>query len=177
MKEDIHRCHRGSVMTSEKKGVYDMEYICLPLSFATLHNAFERMSIKYEPPHDKTKEMAWSESSLSAWRKLRSLATHWAHSKDWSDWVDAQANLSLRWAHSHFVGFVIWFCTVHSNCSLGVQPIRAQISCKFWVFFHDIFTNRSVNGQNDLFIWASSPENLSFDQVRLKLACAATEAS
>ena len=24
----------------------------------------------------------WSESSLSAWRKLGSLATHWAHSKD-----------------------------------------------------------------------------------------------
>ena len=25
----------------------------------------------------------------------------------WSDWADAQADLSLRWAHSHFVGFVI----------------------------------------------------------------------
>ena len=24
-----------------------------------------------------------------------------------SDWVDAQADLSLRWAHSHFVGFVM----------------------------------------------------------------------
>ena len=50
-----------------------------------------------EPPHDKTNK--WhvhpaktqislgirrvrSESSLSAWRKLRSLATQWAHSKD-----------------------------------------------------------------------------------------------
>ena len=49
-----------------------------------------------EPPHDKTNKMTcaqrrqislgirpvWSESSLSAWRKLRSLATNWAHSKD-----------------------------------------------------------------------------------------------
>ena len=25
----------------------------------------------------------------------------------WSDWVDAQADLSLRWAHSHFVAFVV----------------------------------------------------------------------
>ena len=25
----------------------------------------------------------------------------------WSDWEDAQADLSLRWAHSHFVGFVM----------------------------------------------------------------------
>ena len=41
----------------------------------------------------------WSESSLSAWRKLGSLATHWAHS--------AHADLSLRWAYSHFVGFVM----------------------------------------------------------------------
>ena len=33
----------------------------------------------------------WSESSLSAWRKL----------------ADAQADLNLRWAHSYFVGFVM----------------------------------------------------------------------
>ena len=28
-----------------------------------------------------------------------------ADSEDCSDWLDAQADLSLRWAHSHFVGF------------------------------------------------------------------------
>ena len=28
-------------------------------------------------------------------------------SEDWSDWADAQADLSLRWAHSHIVGFVM----------------------------------------------------------------------
>ena len=51
----------------------------------------------YEPRHDKTNKVSvhtvktqislgirpvWSESSLSAWRKLGSLATHWAHSED-----------------------------------------------------------------------------------------------
>ena len=25
----------------------------------------------------------------------------------WSDWADAQADLSLRWAHNHFVGFAM----------------------------------------------------------------------
>ena len=25
----------------------------------------------------------------------------------WSNWADAQADLSLRWAHTHFVGFVM----------------------------------------------------------------------
>ena len=88
-----------------------------------------------------------NQSSLSAWRKLGSLATYWAHSEDsdqtgrlprlaqmpslirvfavrmkkawvlsyqlsaqrrlWSDLADAQADLSLRWTHSHFVGFVM----------------------------------------------------------------------
>ena len=53
--------------------------------------------ITFEPRHDKTNNVAvrpaktqislgicpvWSESSLSAWRKLGSLATHWVHSED-----------------------------------------------------------------------------------------------
>ena len=52
---------------------------------------------KYEPPHDKANNVAvrpsktqislgirpvWSEYSLSAWRKIGSLDTHWAHSED-----------------------------------------------------------------------------------------------
>ena len=42
---------------------------------------------------------AWAsaQSSLSAWRNLGPLTTYWAHSEDfWSDWADAQADLSLR---------------------------------------------------------------------------------
>ena len=49
----------------------------------------------------------WSEASLSAWRKLGSLATYWAHYEDWSDWADVQADPSLCWVHNHFVGFVM----------------------------------------------------------------------
>ena len=30
-----------------------------------------------------------------------------SYSEDWSDWADAQADQSRRWAHSHFVGFVM----------------------------------------------------------------------
>ena len=54
-------------------------------------------NINLKPPHEKTNKMTvrpaksqislgirpvWSESSLSAWRKLGSLATHWVHSED-----------------------------------------------------------------------------------------------
>ena len=62
----------------------------------------------YEPRHEKTHppslirvfavrmKKAWVLSyPLSAQRRLR------------SDWADAQADLSLRWAHSHFVGFLM----------------------------------------------------------------------
>ena len=55
------------------------------------------ISSRNEPPHAKTNKMTvrpakthislgirpvWSESSLSAWRKFGSLATHWTHTED-----------------------------------------------------------------------------------------------
>ena len=48
----------------------------------------------------------WSEASLSAEWVAKDPSYLHADSEDWSDWAD----LSLRWAHSHFVGFVmLWF--------------------------------------------------------------------
>ena len=41
----------------------------------------------------------------------------------WSDWADAQADLSLRWAHTHFVGFVM------SRLKSKKSP-----HCLFWKF-------------------------------------------
>ena len=46
----------------------------------------------------------WSESSLCAQWVAKDPKFLNADSEDWSDWVDAQADLSLRWAHTHFVG-------------------------------------------------------------------------
>ena len=55
------------------------------------------VALRGEPPHDKTNKMTvhpaktqislgilpvWSESSLSVWRKLGSLATDWVYSED-----------------------------------------------------------------------------------------------
>ena len=88
----------------------------------TMIDVFIRMV--FELRQDKTNKMTvrpaktqislgirsvWPESSLSVWRKLVSLATHWAHSED-SDQPghpDAQADQSLRWAHTHLIGFVM----------------------------------------------------------------------
>ena len=46
---------------------------------------------------------------LSAQRRLR------------SDWADAQADLSLRWVHSHFVGFVMSWLTYTMNCEMDTH--------------------------------------------------------
>ena len=49
----------------------------------------------------------WSESSLCPHWVAKDPSFLHADSEDWWDWADAQANLSLRWTHSHLVGFVL----------------------------------------------------------------------
>ena len=85
------------------------------------HIPHDKMS-KYEPRHDKTNKVSvrpaktqislgihpvWSESSLCAQWVGKDPSFLRADSEVWSDWADAQADLNLRWAHSHFVGFVM----------------------------------------------------------------------
>ena len=76
-----------------------------------------------EPQHNKTNKQACvpSEDSDQPGHPpslIRVFAVHmkkpWVLSypfntqrRLWSDWVDAQADLSLRWTHTHFVGFVM----------------------------------------------------------------------
>ena len=73
---------------------------------------------EYEPPHDKTNKMTvcpaktqirpgWSKSSLCAHWVAKDPSFLHVDSEDWSDWADAQADLSLHWVHSHFVSFVM----------------------------------------------------------------------
>ena len=74
---------------------------------------------EYEPRHDKTKKVTAScEDSDQPWHQpnlIRVFAVRmkkaWvlsyplsAQQRLWSDWAGAQADLSLRWAHSHFFG-------------------------------------------------------------------------
>ena len=70
-----------------------------------------------------------SESLLSAWRKLGSLATHWVHSED-SDQTGRMPRLIWVFAgHSHFVGFVMWWlkcissALVHMIWSIYISEI------------------------------------------------------
>ena len=77
----------------------------------------------FEPPHDKTNKMTvrtaktqislgirpvWSVSSLSTWRKLGSLAIHWAHSEDYDQTGRMHRLIWVVAGHTcHFVGFVM----------------------------------------------------------------------
>ena len=64
---------------------------------------------------------AWVSAGLGAQRRLR------------SDWADAQADLSLRWAHIHFVGFVLrrllFLCKTWQRCRYPSKR-RYCINCK-----------------------------------------------
>ena len=77
---------------------------------------------QYEPPHDKTNKMVCEPSEDSdqpghypnlirifavRMKKTRVLSYQFvAQRRLWSDWADAQADLS-SWAQRHFVGFVM----------------------------------------------------------------------
>ena len=49
----------------------------------------------------------------------------------WSDWADTQADLSLRWAHSHFVGFVVR----RLKCTFNIYNILTIEKCKKHVLY------------------------------------------
>ena len=97
-----------------------------------------------EPRHDKTNKMSvrpaktpislgispvWSESSLSAWSKLGSLATHWAHSED-SDQTGRMPRLIRLgrcpgWSESSLGAQTLcWFC--HVAAHLLLIPVKTN---------------------------------------------------
>ena len=66
----------------------------------------------------------WSESSLSAWRKLGSLATHWAHSED-----SNQSGLMPRliWVFAgRKVTFLVLSCRGSSKCRIRFEVLKRE---------------------------------------------------
>ena len=82
----------------------------------------ESCCLTYEPRHDKTNNVVvrpaktqislgmrpvWSVFAVRLMGSSGSKVSSCGQWRLWSDWTDAQADLSFRWAHSHFVGFVM----------------------------------------------------------------------
>ena len=90
----------------------------------------------------------WPESSLSAWRKLESLATHWAHSED-SDQTGRMPRLIWVFAGRTVTLLVLSCCGSHyKQCS---QVDRAK---RIWY----LSPMRTAKVQASLRICAVSPE-------------------
>ena len=72
----------------------------------------------------------------------------------WSDRADAQADLSLRWAHSHCVGFVMsrtfnmWFCA-SAWCHWNAITYACGTSCAPLLLCFIIWTASWQNQQNE----------------------------
>ena len=91
----------------------------------------------------------------------------------WSDWADAQADLSLRWAHSHYVGFDMrrlnlsrtcihllrrwWTLWKHFLVLAGTRTLHVPRCCWWWfgsffrvpLFRHPLQCNHWVVGLGD----------------------------
>ena len=109
----------------------------------------------HEPQHDKTNKMACApsedsdqpghppnlwESSLSAWRKLGPLATHWAHSED-SDQTGRMPRL-------------IWVFAGRTATLLVLSRGGSNVfDCLFFLFMGNALQSFSVK---ELFSWVSA---------------------
>ena len=69
----------------------------------------------------------WSDSSLSTWRRIGTLATHWVYSQDFDQSGQMpRLILSLRWAHMSFC----LFCHAELICHLirAYHPIKGTLA-------------------------------------------------
>ena len=89
----------------------------------------------------------------------------------WSDWVDAQVDLSLRWAHSHFVDFVVsrlkWYSRLlffHSSAQtvLDVRIVLMEQINWITTFF---FYNRPLKGNDNWVRETTEPILRKIDEV------------
>ena len=78
---------------------------------------------------------AKTEISLGAQWAAKNPVFLQADSEDWSDWADAQADLSLRWVHSQFVGCVmrrLKWCYLLNKVWIGIlsKMYGNDLSCR-----------------------------------------------
>ena len=113
--------------------------------------------------------------------------------KLWSGWANAQADLSLRWAHTHF--FFFFHVEAHFSFYWCLQYISSEPSMPLTggkkIPYHSMVGNVEFSGVTfnyptrhehvgiSSLIWATSRKKMSsriIDHIRFKLACSATEA-
>ena len=89
----------------------------------------------------------WSESSLCAQWVAKDLSFLHADSQDWSDWADAKADLSLRWAHRSFCLF--YHEAVHMRCPFTVW----WKSTSFCIYYKLVLVKTINKCLNQTMVW------------------------
>ena len=79
-----------------------------------------------QPGHPPSLIRVFAVRMKKAWVLSYPLSAQW---RLWSDWEDAQADLSLCWAHSHFVGFVVMRLIFIRPCAPTLKNI---FDCDLW---------------------------------------------
>ena len=145
-----------------------LHYLPRSQKWDTRHD--KRLKITCEPRHDTTNIISerqaktqlslrpvWSESLLSAWRKLESLATHWAHSEcpSWSE--------SSMGAHSF-----CWFCHVVAHVLLfpALKASRGEEITSDEETEESLFEQPSPGGTEESFLGEAQAGLDRMDQVQ-----------
>ena len=67
----------------------------------------------------------------------------------WSDWADAQAHLSLHWAHTHFVGFVMSRLIFHAHLHIfNIVASKVHVFNCLLTFLQRWINNWAASWQN-----------------------------
>ena len=92
----------------------------------------------------------------------------------WSDWTDAQADLSLHWAHSHFVGFITRWLNYYKStiiqCSMLSVTYFEHLICTLtqnWVVW---WINRGLFGKFGIKLTNILISRLKTENVRDKMS-------
>ena len=106
-KHAFERCHQGSRPQSEQ-WIRKISTCILGIN-EPHHSKTNKMACvpsedTDQPGHPPSRIRVFAVRMKKAWVLSYPLS---AQRRLWSDWADAQADLSLCWAHSHFVGFVM----------------------------------------------------------------------
>ena len=150
------------------------------MGWAWIHDVW--IEVRIEPPCDKTNKMICAPSILPVWSVFAvRMKKAWvlsypvsAQQRHWSDWADAQADLSLRWAHRSFC----WFCHEAAqirNLSIATGPGQLKFAhIYYYYYYYLLFTARHSFWTESIARWAKkwrSPEKKHLTTCKQNLAC------
>ena len=140
---------------------------CLHLEASGNNTRSNRTDTKHKMSGDMTKPIKWVCAQWrlrSAWASAQSdqssLRAEWVHVAKYPSFLhadseeSAQSDLSLRWAHSHFVGFVMsWFSYAKQGDQVPVILTRKRYIYPKSPKLFSKALNVSKTGQNVWILW------------------------